>query len=133
VVTDWAAYPRLFPEVKAIRILATEGNRTRVEFRAQVVIPVRYVLDLVCDPEPTIIDWTYVEGEIVTGSTGGWRFVSDGAGGTTVDYFVSMEVRAPLPGFVLRKVTDALVAAAIPNMFSSITREVAARRAPGGG
>ena len=32
-----------------------------------------------------------------------------------------------MPGFVLRKVTDGLVAASIPSMFSAIEREVRKR------
>jgi ribosome-associated toxin RatA of RatAB toxin-antitoxin module len=127
VVTDFGAYPRLFSELKATRILSKENPRVRVEFRAEVVLPVRYVLDLVCDSVAPSVNWTFVEGEIVTGSTGGWRFAVEGDG-TRVDYFVALEIKAPLPGFVLRKVTDALVAASIPKMFESLAREVAARK-----
>ncbi len=52
----------------------TARSVTRVEFRAQVVLPVRYVLDLACDPAARAVDWTFVEGEIVTNSVGSWRF-----------------------------------------------------------
>ena len=85
VVTDFAAYPRLFPEFKQARVLSTTGNVVRVEFKAQVVMAVRYVLDLVCDRGRHTVDWTFVEGEIVTDSDGGWRFTAAGDG-TTVDY-----------------------------------------------
>ena len=81
VVTDFPAYPRLFPEIKADRVLrvdAAAATSCRVEFRAQVVLPVRYVLDLACDPTALTVDWTFVEGEIVTDSTGGWRFTRRG-------------------------------------------------------
>jgi len=37
-------------------------------------------------------------------------------------------VKAPVPGFVLRKVTDGLVAASIPAMFASIERELRHRQ-----
>lgn len=131
VVTDFPAYPRLFPEFKQVRVLSSAGGSTRVEFRAQVVLAVRYVLDLTCSPEgpqgPTV-DWTFVEGEIVSGSVGSWRFTADGPA-TVVEYTASLEVRAPLPGFVLRKVTDGLVAASLPNMFAAIEGEVRARAA----
>ena len=70
VVTDFPAYPRLFPEFKQARVVSTTGNVVRVEFSAEVVIAVRYVLDLACDPAALTVDWTFVEGEIVTGSTG---------------------------------------------------------------
>jgi ribosome-associated toxin RatA of RatAB toxin-antitoxin module len=128
VVVDFAAYPRLFPEISAARVLESDGQRVRVEFKAKVVIPARYVLDLVCDPGALTVDWTYVEGEVITGSEGTWRFAAEG-GGTRLDYAASLEVKAPLPGFMLRKITDAVVSAALPAMFSAITREVVARKA----
>jgi len=128
VVTDFAAYPRLFPEIKQTRTVSTTGNVVRVEFRAEAVIAVRYVLDLACDPATLAVEWTFVEGEIVTNSTGGWRFTPSGDG-TTVDYRAALDVKAPLPGFILRRVTDALVSASLPNMFASIEREVRARQA----
>ena len=93
-----------------------------------MVIAVRYVLDLACDPAALTVDWTFVEGEIVTGSTGAWRFTPSGDG-TTIDYRAALDVKAPLPGFILRRVTDGLVAASLPNMFASIEREVRARQA----
>ena len=127
VVTDFAAYPRLFPEFKETRVVSTSGNTVRVEFRAQAVIAVRYVLDLVCDASALAVDWTFVEGEVVTGSTGSWRFQGSGDG-TTIDYRAALDIKAPLPGFLLRKVTDGLVAASLPNMFASIEREVRRRQ-----
>jgi ribosome-associated toxin RatA of RatAB toxin-antitoxin module len=128
IVTDFPAYPRLFPEFKQARVLSTTGNVVRVEFRAEVVIAVRYVLDLTCDPAALAVDWTFVEGEIVTGSAGGWRFTAAGDG-TTIDYRAALDVKAPLPGFILRRVTDGLVAASLPNMFAAIERETRARQA----
>jgi ribosome-associated toxin RatA of RatAB toxin-antitoxin module len=127
VVTDFAAYPRLFPEIKATRVVQTTGPVVRVEFRAQIVLPIRYVLDLTCDPDRGTVDWTFVEGEIVADSVGGWRFSAEGEG-TAIEYRVSLEVKAPVPGFVLRKVTDGLVAASLPNMFSALEREVRKRQ-----
>jgi ribosome-associated toxin RatA of RatAB toxin-antitoxin module len=133
VVVDFPAYPRLFPELKEAHVLSTSGTVSRVEFRAHMVLPIRYVLDLACvgaapAGAPLTVDWTYVEGEIVTNSVGGWRFSPDGDG-TAVEYTVSLDVKAPLPGFVLRKVTDGLVSASIPNMFASLDREVRRRQA----
>jgi ribosome-associated toxin RatA of RatAB toxin-antitoxin module len=131
IVTDFPAYPRLFSEFKQARVLSTSGNVVRVEFRAEVVIAVRYVLDLACDPAALTVDWSFVEGEIVTGSTGGWRFTAAGDT-TTIDYRAALDVKAPLPGFILRRVTDGLVAASLPNMFASIEREVRKRQAQAG-
>jgi ribosome-associated toxin RatA of RatAB toxin-antitoxin module len=134
VVTDFASYPNLFPEIKGTQVLQAgapgpDGKTViRVEFRGQVVLPVRYVLDLICDPAAHTVEWTYVEGEIVTNSVGGWRFQPEGEG-TAMEYRVSLDVKAPVPGFVLRKVTDGLVSASIPSMFAAIEREVRKRQA----
>ena len=46
-----------------------------------------------------------------------------------IDYRAALDVKAPLPGFILRRVTDGLVAASLPNMFASIEREVRKRQA----
>jgi ribosome-associated toxin RatA of RatAB toxin-antitoxin module len=130
VVTDFEAYPRLFREIKTARVLAHEGNRHRVEFKLEMVVAIRYVLDLVCDPETHQVDWTYVEGDVVTGSAGSWRFVPQGDG-TRMDYQVALTIKAPLPGFVIKRVTDALVSASLPAMMTSVETEAAARRARG--
>lgn len=127
VVTDFPAYPRLFREIKSAQVLSVEGNRHRVEFKLEMVVAIRYVLDLVCDPQTQKVDWSYVEGEVVTGSTGSWRF-SPEADGTRMDYQVALTIKAPLPGFVIKRVTDALVTASLPSMMAAIEKEAAARR-----
>jgi ribosome-associated toxin RatA of RatAB toxin-antitoxin module len=127
VVVDFAAYPKLFSEFTSTRVIETAGKRLRVEFNVQVVMPARYVLDLVCDAEALTVDWTFVEGTIISDSRGSWRFVPEGSA-TRIDYSAALEVNAPLPGFVLRKISNAIVSASLPAMFAAITREVAARK-----
>jgi ribosome-associated toxin RatA of RatAB toxin-antitoxin module len=127
VVVDFTAYPRLFSEIRQARILSAAGNRVRAEFRGNMLLPFRYVLDLDCDAQAGTVAWTYVEGEMVKSSTGGWRF-SPEAAGTRVEYMVTLEIEAPVPGFLLRKITDGLVTLSLPAMFASIEREVRRRR-----
>jgi ribosome-associated toxin RatA of RatAB toxin-antitoxin module len=127
VVVDFPAYPRLFPEIKQARVLQTEAGRVRAEFRGNLLLPYRYVLDLDCDAQAGTVRWTYVEGELVKDSTGGWRFAAE-AGGTRVDYEATLRIEAPVPGFLLRKITDILVTLSLPAMFASIEREVGRRR-----
>src|SRR5258708_21337873 len=111
VVTDFPAYPRMFPEIKAANVLSRKpaagdagGEIVRVEFRAQVVLAVRYVLDLVCRAQPATaptVDWSFVEGEIVTDSQGSWR-LRPRRDGTLLRIRGSRKVRRPLPWLVLR-------------------------------
>jgi ribosome-associated toxin RatA of RatAB toxin-antitoxin module len=129
VVVDFPSYPRLFPELTGARVISTAPPVFRVEFRAQMVLPVRYVLDLTCLPEIPSVEWTFVEGEVVANSTGGWRFTPE-VGGTRIDYRAALDVRAPLPGMILRKITDGLVSASLPRMFTAIEAEIRRRRGP---
>jgi ribosome-associated toxin RatA of RatAB toxin-antitoxin module len=137
LVVDFPAYPRLFPELKEVRVLSKTATPTgvvaRVEFRAHLVLPIRYVLDLACvaeapDGAAPRVDWKYVEGEIVTANQGSWRFQPEGDG-TGIDYEVSLDVKAPVPSFLLRKIIDGLVTASLPNMFVSLERELRKRQA----
>jgi ribosome-associated toxin RatA of RatAB toxin-antitoxin module len=127
VVVDFPAYPRLFPEIKQVRVLSNEAGRVRAEFRGNLVLPFRYVLDLDCDAQTGTVKWIYVEGEMVKDSTGGWRFAAESAG-TRVEYQVSLRIEAPVPGFLLRKITDGLLTLSLPAMFASLEREVGRRR-----
>ena len=148
VVVDFEAYARLFREFKQVRVLERTAGRARVEFRAEILLPVRYVLELRTDPEALTVDWSFVEGEIVCEAFGGWRLSAEPSGGglpgaapaavgTRAEYRSTVGVKAPLPGFLVRKATDALVAASLPGMFAAIEgelrrrQEAAAGRPPG--
>jgi uncharacterized membrane protein len=127
VLVDFPTYPRLFRELKTVVVKEDQPPRKRVEFRAEVVLSVRYVLDLICDPAAFAIDWTFVEGEIVRDSRGSWRLTGEGTG-TWVEYKVALLLEAPLPRFIVKKATDALVSLSLPAMFSSLDREARARK-----
>ena len=127
VVVDFPAYPRLFPEIKQTKVLENHGHNVQVEFRGNMVLPFRYVLDLVCDVQAGSVTWTYVEGEMVKNSRGSWHLSPEGDG-TRVDYETSLQIEAPLPGFLLRKITDGLVTLSLPAMFASVEREARRRR-----
>lgn len=128
VVVDFPIYPRLFQELKEVRILSREASRVRAEFKGNIVLPFRYVLDLDCDDTHTTVSWSSVEGEVVKHSEGGWRFVAEGHD-TRVEYTVALDIDAPLPGFLLRKITDGLLTLSLPAMFAAVEKEVHARRA----
>ena len=125
IVTDYACYPRIFPEFTGCRVISEKDLTKRVEFRARVVVEVRYVLDIAHDPEKTTTKWTYVEGEVVSDSVGGWQLSGDKD--TYIKYHAGMAIRAPLPKFVINKVSNALMGQSIPNMFRALEKEAHAR------
>jgi len=127
VVVDFEAYPTFFKEIQLAKVLSRQEGVVRADFKVPLMLPVRYVLDLVCNPENLTVKWTFVEGDIVTDNQGAWAFTAEGTG-TRVDYEVSLSVKAPVPGFVLRKITDTLVSASLPGMFRALEAEARKRK-----
>jgi len=127
IVTDYGCYPRIFPEFTGCKVVKDEGDVKRVEFRAKLVVEVRYVLEIRHDPEKLTTKWTFVEGEVVSDSAGGWAF-SKAGDDAKIQYHAGMSVKAPLPKFVLNKVSNLLMGSSIPNMFKALEREATARR-----
>lgn len=128
VVTDYSCYPRIFPEFTGSRVISESGVTRRVEFRARVaMVEVRYTLDIVHDDAACKTEWTFVEGEVVSDSKGGWHFVAEGPGQTRIRYHAGIAIRAPLPKFVINKISNALMGTSIPNMFRALEREAQAR------
>jgi ribosome-associated toxin RatA of RatAB toxin-antitoxin module len=132
IVTDYACYPRIFPEFTGVRVLAADGAVSRVEFRARVVVEVRYTIDITHlgphsgdDAQKLATRWTFVSGEVVSDSAGGWDFA--GEKDTLIRYHAGIAVRAPLPKLIINKVSNALMGTSIPNMFRALEREAHAR------
>ena len=79
----------------------------------------RYVLDLSCDARRADRRLDLRRGrdrDRFDAAAGGSR---RRATARSVDYRAALDVKAPLPGFILRRITDGLVAASLPNMFAS--------------
>jgi len=126
VVTDYEAYPRFFKDFTRVTVLKRDGGTWDVEFRAKVVKEVRYTLRIVHDEEKLTTRWTFVEGQLVTESKGGWTF-TETTGGARIDYDAEIEVNVPLPGFIKRRIQDAILHKSIGTMFEQLEREARAR------
>jgi hypothetical protein len=125
IVTDYACYPRIFPEFTSVRVVSEQGATRHVEFRAKLMVDVRYTIAIVHDAEKLSTRWTFLSGEVVSDSVGGWDL--SGGADTFIKYHAGIAIRAPLPKFVINKVSNALMGTSIPNMFRALEREAKAR------
>jgi ribosome-associated toxin RatA of RatAB toxin-antitoxin module len=123
VATDYACYPRIFPEFTGTTVLGSG----LVEFRAHVIVDVRYVLEIHQDAERLTTEWTFVEGDVLGDSEGGWGFSGDDRR-TLVTFRAGIAIKAPLPLVVRNKISNALLGTSVPNMFKALEREALARR-----
>lgn len=127
VVTDYPSYPTFFKDFTRCVIHEKQGNVWIVEFFAKVVKEVSYTLRIVHDPEQLTTRWTFIRGRLVSDSKGGWAF-SEVEGGARVDYEAEIEVNAPLPGFLKKKIQDAILNRSIATMFAQLEAEALRRR-----
>lgn len=126
VVTDYEAYPRYFTDFTRVVIHRKDGDAWDVEFVAKVVKEVSYTLNIVHDPDALTTRWTFIRGTLVTESKGGWTFIETPTG-AHIDYEAEIEVNAPLPGFIKKKIQDAILNRSIASMFTQLEREARRR------
>ena len=126
VVTDYASYPRYFKDFTRVVVHQKDGDTWTVEFVAKVVTEVSYTLKIVHDSEKLTTNWTFVRGQMVTDSRGGWAF-TETPSGAHIDYHADIEVNAPLPKFIINKIQDAILNRSIATMFQQLEKETRAR------
>ncbi len=127
VVIDYASYPRVFPEFAQARILEDHGIRRRAEFLLDMVVAMRFVLDIIHDEQALTTNWTLVEGNLISLLEGGWRFVEQGYD-TRMYLHAGVTVKAFLPPMLKRKISRLLLASSIPNVFRAVEHEVILRQ-----
>ena len=108
VVVDFERYPEWAKDVKeaVVREHDDQGRTTEVEFRASALgRSTHYTLAYDYSEAPRVLSWSLVKGDIMRSLGGSYRFTPSAtmAGGTDVEYMVSIELVVPLPGFVKRR------------------------------
>ena len=107
VITDWAAYPRLFPKIKTLE--ATDGSVAFLTETTEVTVlgfsvRNRFTLRVVTTgtpPGPVSIHWTQEKTDgTIEALEGGWELVPTGVGGsgTIIRYHTVSSVPEGFPG-----------------------------------
>ncbi len=125
-VLDFENYPDFVEEVVGARTVSRPGEKLAVEFDLNVIKRFRYVLAFDVDPAsgdgPRRIGWRLLESDLFKENRGEWFLESAGKGAVKVRYTVEVACKVPLPGWVLRKLTETN----LPKMMDNF--EAAARQ-----
>ena len=121
IITDYEKYPTFLPEVKACKVVRSEGNKKLVEFQVSVIKTFTYRLWLTED-KPKRLSWEFESGEIFKTNSGSWE-LADLDGKTQVKYSVEATFKVFLPG----PVAKGLVNVNLPNMMKAYHGQVKAR------
>ena len=121
VIADFDAYPEWAAEVKAIRVLAEEGDGwvDQVEFTLDAgAIKDTYVLDYewdVVEDGTGIVSWSLVSAHVLKAMDGSYTLAAQGAG-TKVTYRLCVDVKIPMIGLLKRKAEKVIVDTALKEL-----------------
>ncbi|MBN2343692.1 MAG: SRPBCC family protein [Deltaproteobacteria bacterium] len=100
VLTDWSAYPKMFPNTEVCEQISKKGNKTLLKMKiGHPVVNVRYHVETTADPEKKSLHFQLLSQypHDIDSLTGYWRLFPQSGGRTLAAYVVS--VKAP-PGIV---------------------------------
>jgi len=118
VAVDFERYPEWAKDVRQVDVLERddEGRGVKVEFRAAAMgRSIQYVLAYDFTDAPSEFSWKLVEGDMVRTLDGTYRF-NAGATGTTVDYWLTIDLAFPLPGLVKRRASGLILGNALKEL-----------------
>jgi ribosome-associated toxin RatA of RatAB toxin-antitoxin module len=107
-VTNYEGYPDVMPHCSEASIVERDGSRTRVRYKVSLAgVEVEYTLDHVEEPSNLFMSWSLVQGNMMSENTGSWTLEPvDDAEFTEVHYAATLQLKLPLPSFVISKVLD---------------------------
>jgi ribosome-associated toxin RatA of RatAB toxin-antitoxin module len=122
VIADFEAYPEWAGEVKAIRVLAEEGDgwADQVEFTLDAgAIKDTYVLDYDWDVKTNgtgVVSWSLVQANVLKAMNGSYTLASSGKDQTTVTYRLAVDVKIPMLGMLKRKAEKVIIDTALKEL-----------------
>lgn len=118
-VVRYEDYPKFVDGCNSIEVERKGPGHARVTYHLNIVRDITYTLDLREDREKGQVRWSLVEGDLFKKNEGGWDILPAGAGKSDVRYFVDVEFKVPVPGFILNR----LVKGNLPSMLKSFEKQ----------
>ncbi|MCW2950003.1 MAG: hypothetical protein JWN41_1016 [Thermoleophilia bacterium] len=118
IVTDVDAFPEWLTDIREVNVLETdaEGRPAAAWMKVDVTIrEVEYVLEYEYEA-PHRVSWRTRPGGDVKSIIGSYTFEVSDDGGTTAIYEVEMDPGFPVPGFLLKRASKHITAAALQGL-----------------
>ena len=118
IALDFAQYPNWVRDIKRATIITTdnEGRAAQVEFRAAALgRSITYLLEYDFSDAPHAFSWKLVRGDLLRRLDGSYRFEADGEA-TRVHYELVADLKAPLPGVLVRRATSIIMGSALRDL-----------------
>lgn len=118
IVTDVESYPDWAPDIKEVEILeeTADGNPARATMVVDAKVKtVRYTLAYEYD-YPEEVRWVSEPGGDIKQIDGSYKFTENDDDTTRVDYELTIDLGFPLPGFMMRTATKAIMSTALDGL-----------------
>lgn len=113
-LVDYAAYPKILPEVDSIDVLAFDEKSARVQYSIQVIKNFQYILKMT-QKRPHSLAWELESGSLFKKNSGRWQIEALGADRCRVTYELDVEFKVFAPAAI----TNKLVAVNLPRMMQA--------------
>ncbi len=122
VVTDYDAYAKFIPEMRAARTLRSSGVVREVEFEIELAVlgfskRIRYTLEFTEAP-PTHVRWRLTQGDVIKANDGAWTLRDLGNGKTEGTYQIELKLGALVP----KSVSTFLAEQSLPKLLDQFKR-----------
>lgn len=118
IVTDFAHYPEIFPEVQRIDVEQQSKTKARAVFHVNIVKRFKYTLGFTFKA-PSRVGWAMLEGEFLRKNTGTWEIAPLNKKTTHVTYALELG----FPPLVPAMVTQLLVESTLPGMLGRLKKK----------
>ena len=121
VLTDFSEYPAWARDLKSVEVVRRDeqGRGLDVAFRAAAMgRSTSYVLRYDYSQAPHVLGWELVDGDITRTLDGSYELVpvEGDPGRTEVIYHLTVDLKAPLPGFVKRRAEARIIHTALRDL-----------------
>lgn len=115
VLTDYESYPEFMDGCDEVEIITNDDGNAEVRYSLNVIKKFEYTLEMTVN-KPTLVEWSFVEGDIFKKNNGAWRLEDLGDGQTQVTYELDVDMKLMVPKMIANK----LVKTNLPALMNSV-------------
>lgn len=117
-IVNYEDYPEFVAGCSEAHVESREPGKARVKYLVNLMKEVSYTLDLIEDKAKGIVEWSLVKSDFMSKNSGRWELRKLGPGKTEATYSLELDLKFPVPGFVMNK----LVKGSLPTMLRNFEK-----------
>ena len=119
IVSDYESYPLFLADVKACKVIKTDGTVKWVDYTVNVIKTMTYRLKTT-ETAPTKVSWTFDSGDIFKSMTGSWTIEPLGEKACRCTYQVDGTFKMFVPG----PIAKTLLTVNLPAMMAAYHKRI---------